>query len=192
MYTPRRATVLSQRFTLVELLVVIGIIAVLSGMLLGAVAHARHYSRTVACGQGLKQSGTALLDLLMTSDRDEFEFSTGGQWQMGCCGLTWVPGGGSFVMPVKLEGCPMAPDNALYAVDPENEPKKQSYGIMDFGRLERDVDGKKWFLACSDNRVILNIWDFAYKRHDAGVNLFYFDGHVDSKPYNKIELWRFQ
>ena len=59
-----------QAFTLVELLVVIGIISILAGLLLPALQAALYQARTISCISNLKQVGTGIL--MDTADNDNW------------------------------------------------------------------------------------------------------------------------
>src|SRR3954470_11600702 len=62
-----------QAFTLVELLVVIGIIAVLIGILLPTLGRARERAKTISCASNLRQLFTAAR-LYSTENKDSFPF----------------------------------------------------------------------------------------------------------------------
>ena len=56
------------RFTIIELLIVVSIIAILAGMLLPALSSARKKARDIACMNSLKQQGTLILSYADISD----------------------------------------------------------------------------------------------------------------------------
>src|SRR5678815_429794 len=68
-------------FTLVELLVVIGIIAVLIGILMPALIAARKAANTTQCGSNMRQIGNAMR-MYLDQNKGKFPWHTnGGVWR---------------------------------------------------------------------------------------------------------------
>ncbi|MEM7392418.1 MAG: hypothetical protein AAF492_08710, partial [Verrucomicrobiota bacterium] len=110
--------------------------------------------------------------------------ATSGIPRMPCgCPLPPPPGGNDETdLPVKLDGCPKAPKNPLFDVDPDDDVRMTlSYGVLDFSLAGFEImeEHDKWVFACSDFESIAATNELAFKRHRDSVNVFFFDAHVD-------------
>jgi prepilin-type processing-associated H-X9-DG protein len=120
-------------FTVIELLVTIGIIVILGGLMLGGVRSASRRSKGVACESNLRQHGVALLDFVATHsvfplsatvDKQHPEHSV--YWRTAILNSTDLDG--------KLTKCPAA-------IEPVGRWEAfQSYGYNDRGVIGSGTD----------------------------------------------------
>lgn len=228
-------------FTLVELLVVIGIIAVLISILIPALARARKTAQQVACASNLRQIGTAMLQY--GSENKDFMPAFQIQTVPGMTSLeielsSWPYSlskylGGNVSDPLRLSKVFACPDFSPVTINgaycgyglnfpdvfcnmgpglcrsPEGAPHFHDYRklqstlamAMDGEALQYNI-GPRAYLAVFSPRVPEGSLSFAvqngvpFDRHKKGVNILYFDYHVDFRlrkeimklPYDQ-KLW---
>ncbi|HYE32777.1 MAG TPA: prepilin-type N-terminal cleavage/methylation domain-containing protein [Methylomirabilota bacterium] len=107
-------------FTLVELLVVVGIIAILASLLLASISSAKAKARNIVCINNLKQHGVGLVNFVAQTGEYPLTFDTNKSWQINSDSeqnRSWFraidPTGTNFSQNTGLWHCPSAkrPEN---------------------------------------------------------------------------------
>jgi prepilin-type N-terminal cleavage/methylation domain-containing protein/prepilin-type processing-associated H-X9-DG protein len=183
-------------FTLVELLVVIGIIALLIGILLPVLSKAREQSRRTACLANLRTIGQAMF-LYAAAHKDRLpNHNPVGMWQSektASTALTSFANG--FVKQAAVFHCPSDPDpvpqqitNGFYFAEDSARTSYEFYSIWwpgDLGPTLTRLKGQAplaWDMDGGTRRTPPdpNAPFIATENHgSAGGNVLYADGHAD-------------
>ena len=190
-------------FTLVELLVVIGIIAVLAAMLMPALGKAREKAKQADCLNNEKNLSLAIT-MYSNDNRSHFPFTT--QGTVGCgvyggwiryenfpCpteGLFDIESGTlfSYVGTVKVYRCPSEKthNNNSYSINsklnaqPVDAPKDAASCPLFLEEGTHGTTDDGYFLV--DNNVLA-------KRHGKGSVIAFCDGHVEWQRWTDGETW---
>ena len=190
-------------FTLVELLVVIGIIAVLAAMLMPALGKAREKAKQADCLNNEKNLSLAIT-MYSNDNRSHFPFTTQGRPGCGVYG-GWIryenfpcPTEGlfdiesgtlfSYVGTVKVYRCPSEKthNNNSYSINsklnaqPVDAPKDAASCPLILEEGTRGTTDDGYFLV--DNNVLA-------KRHGKGSVIAFCDGHVEWQRWSDGETW---
>lgn len=190
-------------FTLIELLIVIGIIAILASMLLPALNMARNQAKQVGCASNLKQLGNA--SLTYSIDNNEWLPLSNGFWpeQIGgyLLGNGFTPNeniNNAVVFErrkkmMKIFSCPSELDLFLIMSEAGNKGGPTNYAYCNrCGLFNSGTYGPVYFpkiskpskaILIADSMDNANFAEFYNKdqmgtRHNSGANLLYLDGHV--------------
>lgn len=180
-------------FTLVELLVSLGVIAALAGMLLPALSRGRDGARAIACASNLRLAGTAL-EYYADDNSGMIPNMTGPEYSGYSIPIVRMFGGMAFALgrlveqyrvPPEAFGCPLNPDRGPDYVGSQ----WQAGGVVQTGYIYRETDaGFRPLKSHHDNAARALVMDFACMSGSGvplvphnleSVNALYNDGHAE-------------
>lgn len=198
----------SHGLTLLELLVVIGIIAVLAAMVLPAVAKTKAFSGNVVCLNNLKQWGLATQ--LYAEDNDDFlppegspnGSSTDSGWYIDLPRTINIPTYAELSWPTNAS---MSPDKSIW-VCPSSTNKSNGNNLFFYclnGELNGTGSGNHPIRLSSVPNQSRAVWLFdngkraavakqnnvAVKVHNEGAQFLFLDGHVER--FRNTQYWDF-
>lgn len=197
---------MNKKFTLIELLIVIAIIAILASMMLPALNKARESARRSSCLNNLKQIG--LCSLQYANDYDDCILPSGTPiWKMRWFDLLYPYLGNN----KKTMDCPAQKDdtagnatgNTLVAVTP-NESIRLGYGANTgvMGAANTDSYICKLIAISNPSRMLMMAdytkaflfspwiikgdtqYDYLWKSHMYGANFLLIDGHAQYQKWS--------
>ena len=176
----------TRAFTLIELLVVIAIIAVLAGMVLGALGPIRESVRSTTCKSNLRQICMATLD-----------YAGGNESRLPYDGSLY----GTYKTSLSEYGIYSATSNSICRCPTANilHPYDFTYGHNNNRRnlLINSLPVQSvlymtdswWFQAGGYYYFNVNQNDAAWSMHRSRLNVLYLDGHVEVQSWSELKFF---